>query len=103
MHIITERVFAEAATLYPNDAQALDDTLKALKLKRYPSPEELKKVFSTLDRMKYREKWWVLDVGGNNLRIIFYANFVNGRIFVKHIVTHAEYTKLVKYYRENKE
>jgi len=103
MHIITERVFAEAAALYPNDAQALDEVLKTLKRARFTSPDDMRKVFSSLDRMKYRDKWWVIDVGGKNLRIMFYANYVNGRIFVKHITTHAEYDKLVKYYREHKE
>lgn len=43
------------------------------------------------------------DVGGNNLRVIAYINFVNKRFFVKHITNHAEYDKLTRYYRENKE
>lgn len=29
------------------------------------------KRFASLDRMKYREKWWVIDVGGGNLRVMF--------------------------------
>ncbi|MBV8044159.1 MAG: type II toxin-antitoxin system HigB family toxin [Pluralibacter sp.] len=53
--------------------------------------------------MKYRKGWWVIDVGGNQLRIIFFASFATGKIFIKHIVTHAEYDKLIKHYRENKE
>lgn len=103
MHIITENAFADAAARHPNDALALKSTLYILKKARFRSPEELRKAFPTLDRMKYRDKWYVLDVGGNNLRFMFHINFVNGRIFVKHIVTHAEYDKLVKFYRENKE
>nr|QFX77440.1 hypothetical protein [Klebsiella pneumoniae] len=31
----------------------------------------MKKRFASLDRMKYREKWWVIDVGGGNLRVMF--------------------------------
>ncbi|MGO4611648.1 type II toxin-antitoxin system HigB family toxin [Variovorax sp. 2RAF20] len=37
------------------------------------------------------------------MRIMFYADFDRGKIFIKHIVTHAEYDKLVKKYRESKE
>lgn len=103
MHIITERAFTEAQALYPNDALALDSVLNVLRRARYTSPEEMRKEFSSLDRMKYREKWYVIDVGGKNLRIMFFANFINGRIFIKHITTHAEYDKWVKYYREHKE
>lgn len=71
--------------------------------KDFASPVELRSVFPSLDNFKYRNKWWVLDVGGNNLRVIAYINFVNKRFYVKHIVTHAEYDKLTRYYRENKE
>lgn len=103
MHVITETVFTNAQALYPNDALSLDWTLKVLKRSRFASPEDMRKVFPSLDRMKYREKWYVLDIGGGNLRIMAHINFVNGRMFIKHITTHAEYDKLVKYYREHKE
>lgn len=53
--------------------------------------------------MKYREKWWVIDAGGNNLRIMFFVDFERSKIFIKHIVTHPEYDRLIKKYREQKE
>ena len=37
------------------------------------------------------------------IKVIAYINFVNKRFFVKHITNHAEYDKLTRYYRENKE
>jgi mRNA interferase HigB len=69
----------------------------------FASPTEMRALIPSLDNFKYRNKWWVLDVGGNNLRIIAYINFVNKRFYVKHITTHAEYDRLTRYYRENKE
>ena len=45
----------------------------------------------------------VFDVGGNNLRVIAFIQFVSYRIYIKHIVSHAEYDKLTKYYRTHKE
>ncbi|HHS9865712.1 TPA: type II toxin-antitoxin system HigB family toxin, partial [Klebsiella variicola subsp. variicola] len=36
-------------------------------------------------------------------RMMFFADFERGKIFVKHITTHAEYDRLTKYYREHKE
>lgn len=103
MHIISRSPFVEAAKKYPNDADALDSTYKMLRNAVLATPDEMKAMFSSLNRMKYREKWWVIDVGGNNLRVIFYANFEHNRLFIKHISTHSEYDKLVKFYRENKE
>lgn len=103
MHIISRAPFDEAAKRYPNDALALIDIYKSLKRSNFRHPDEMKKIFSSLDRMKYRSRWWVIDVGGNNLRIIFYADFDAGRLFIKHIVSHATYDKLMKKYREQPE
>jgi mRNA interferase HigB len=96
-------MFAEAARSFPNDAAALDATYRTLSGNDFADPNALKVYFPTLDRMKNRAKWWVINVGGNNLRVMFFADFIAKRIFIKHVTTHAEYDKLVKHYRENKE
>jgi len=102
MHIISKRPFNDAAKNYSNDKAALLDLYKTLKKSSFKTPEEMKKVFKTLDNFKYRDKLYVLDVGGNNLRIIALIQFVNKRIYMKHIVTHADYDKLCKKYRSEK-
>lgn len=95
--------FRHSGQTYPNQAQALDDLYRVLKKEHYPSPDEMRKRFPSLDRMKYREKWWVIDVGGGHLRVMFFADFERGKFFIKHISTHAEYDKLTDYYRRTKE
>ena len=99
MHIISKRPFNDAATKHPNDKDALLVLYRALKKSSFKTPEEMKKVFKTLDNFKYKDKWYVLDVGGNNLRIIALIQFVNKRIYIKHIVNHTDYDKLCKKYR----
>lgn len=69
MHIISKRPFNDAAKAHPNQKQALEDVYRVLRKGRFDSPEEMRRVFPSLDNFKYKEKWWVLDVGGNNLRI----------------------------------
>lgn len=59
----------------------------------------MKRYIPSLDNFKYRDKWWVIDVSGNSLRLISYIDFRLHKIFVKHIVSHAEYDKLTAYYR----
>jgi len=71
---------------------------KVLKNGIYHSPEELMKVFATLDNFKHKDKWWVIDIGGNNLRLIAFIEFQDNRMYVKHIFFHAEYDKLCKKY-----
>jgi mRNA interferase HigB len=83
MHIISKRPFTDAATKHPNDKYALLDLYRALKKSSFKTPEEMKKVFKTLDNFKYKDKWYVLDVGGNNLRVIALIQFVNKRIYTQ--------------------
>lgn len=61
-----------------------------------PRRGKMRRVFPSLDNFKYRDKWWVIDVGGNNLRVIAFIQFVHNRIYVKHIVTHAQYDKICR-------
>lgn len=69
----------------------------------FNTPDQLRAAFLSLDNFKYRDKWWVLDIGGNNLRLIAFIQFRDKRMYVKHIVSHAEYDALTKTYRETKE
>ena len=103
MHVIAKKLFNDAAKKYPNDKQALMDMYQVLKSTTFKTPEELKAVFPSLDNFKYRDKWYVLDVGGNNLRVMAFVQFVNGRLYIKHIVNHAEYDRLTEKYRKEGE
>ena len=98
MHVIAKKVFIDACKKYPNQKQAIMDLYKVLDKGDFRKPEDLKALFSTLDNFKYKDKWWVIDIGGNNLRLIAFIQFQQNRIYVKHIVSHAEYDKLCRKY-----
>jgi len=103
VHVVSRKPFIDAARKYPNDSTALSDIYRTLKRIDVSNPDELKNFFPSLDRMVYRKKWWIIDVGGNNLRIMFFADFEISKIFIKHISTHSEYDKLNTFYRRNAE
>lgn len=100
MHVISKRPFSEAAARYPNQRQAIMDVYSVLKRARFDSPDQMRQVFPSLDNFKYRDKWWVVNIGGNHLRMMAFIQFNQNRIFVKHIVTHAEYDKLCEHCRQ---
>lgn len=102
MRVISRGPFAEAMASFPNDAVAVDKTYKVLKSSKLASPEKMKAVFPSLDNFKNVDKWWVIDIGGNNLRLIAFIDFEKQRLFAKHIVTHSEYDKLCKKYAQEK-
>ena len=103
MHVISRKPFNDAVKKFPNDAQALIATYQTLRAGSFRTPDELKQVFASLDNFKYRDKWYVIDIGGNNLRMIAFIEFRDNRMYVKHIATHAEYDKLCDKYRREKE
>jgi len=43
---------------------------------------------------KHKGKWWVIDIGGNNLRLITFIEFRDNRMYVRHITSHSEYEKI---------
>jgi mRNA interferase HigB len=100
MHVIARTIFNEAMKKFPNDAKAIDDFYRAMNSGKFKDHHELKKVAPSLDNFKYKDKWRVIDIGGNNLRLIAFIEFRHCRVFVKHIVTHAEYDKLTERYRK---
>lgn len=99
MHVISRKPFSDAAKAYPKDADAIDRTYRMLRSGNFNTPDALRKVFPSLDNFKHKDKWWVLDIGGKNLRMIAFIEFRDNRMYVKHIGTHAEYDKLCKRYR----
>ena len=94
MHVISRKPFNDAAKQYPHDRMAIETTYKLLRNGIFTNPNELKAMFPSLDNFKYKDKWWVIDIGGNNLRLIAFIEFRDNRMYVKHITSHAEYDKL---------
>lgn len=100
MHVISRKPFLDAAKRFPNDAKAILETYKILRRGDFRSPNELRKLFPSLDRFKPKEKWWIIDLGGNNLRLMAFIEFRDNRMYVKHLVTHAQYDKLCRKYQQ---
>jgi len=100
MHVLTRKPFSDAAKAYPNDADAIVRIYRVLRSGNFDTPQALRRIFPSLDNFMYKDKWWVLDIGGNNLRLIAFIEFRDNRMYVKHIVTHAEYDKLCRRYRK---
>ncbi len=100
MHVISKKPFVDATEKYPNDKNAILDIYNVLRKGQFETPLILKETFASLDNFKHKDKWWVIDIGGNNLRLIVAILFSCQKIFVKHIVTHADYDKLTTRYQK---
>jgi mRNA interferase HigB len=102
MRVLSRRAFLDARAEYPIKADAIMCVFRTLDKSTASKPEELRTALSTLDNFTYRSGWWVIDIGGNELRLIVAIDFQKQYVNVKHIFNHAEYDKANKWYRSNK-
>ena len=100
MHVISRKPFRDAAKKIPNSRTAIEDCYRLLRTGTFNTPDELRQVFPSLDNFKHLDQWWVIDIGGNHLRLLAFIDFNLNRLYVRHIVTHAEYDKLTDIYRK---
>ena len=114
MHVVSRAPFDTATRQFPNQAAALDDVYRTLKRENYTSPDEMKKRFASLDRMKYRIKH--IFRNGN---IAYFKECAANEVGVGGIKSrkgltvvsaehkihknYAEYDKLTDFYRRTKE
>lgn len=99
MHVFKKKTFAQACARYPVKATSIMALYKVLEMSVATSSLELRKTLATLDNFTPRRGWWVVDVGGNELRLIAAIDFAKQRIYVKHLLSHAEYDKANRWYR----
>lgn len=105
MDVLLKQRFQDAEKRYPNDQSGLRRCLRMLTEAEPKSYADLEKIFGhTIDLFKHRadDCWVVIDIGGNNLRLIAGVNYVRQKFYVKHIYTHADYDKASEWYASNK-
>jgi mRNA interferase HigB len=56
----------------------------------FPDPVALWTTFFSIDNFKYVDTQWIIDIGGNNLRLVACILFPAQMIYVKHLLTHSE-------------
>ena len=56
MHAISKRPFNDAAKAHPNQKRALEDLYRVLRKSAFGFPEAMRRVFSSLDNFKYKDK-----------------------------------------------
>ena len=54
----------------------------------FPSFAELKRVFRSVDKVG---KFTVFDIGGNKFRLVAAIHYNRRKVYIRHVLTHAEY------------
>ena len=72
----------------------LDAWYRIAKSAKWKSLQDVRQTYPSADGVPVEEKvFTVFNIGGNNFRLIVGINYETETIFVKHVLTHAEYDK----------
>jgi mRNA interferase HigB len=80
----------EFAALNPDAAQPLQDFRRKVEKGSYANFGALRAVFPSVDKVGER---YVFNIGGNKYRLVAGIDFARRMVWVKAVLTHAEYDR----------
>ncbi|MDH5561832.1 MAG: type II toxin-antitoxin system HigB family toxin [Deltaproteobacteria bacterium] len=90
MHIITRKRLLDFAKRHPGCKSSLESWYRIIKLSKFNTFAELRKVFSTADQVG---KFTIFNIGGNKARLIVAIHYNTQRVYIRHVLTHPEYDR----------
>ncbi len=90
MHIITRKTLIEFWEKHPDSRNALTRWFKIVQKTEFNSFAELRAAFPSVDKV---DQWVIFNIGGNKYRLIVSVHFNRGKVYIRHVLTHAEYDK----------
>jgi mRNA interferase HigB len=90
MNVISYKAIRKFARKHANARSSLEAWYKTTVKSRWQSFDDVRKTFNSADI--YRE-CTIFNIGGNNYRLIASINYEAQTVYIKEILTHAEYDK----------
>ncbi len=90
MHVITRKRIKEFVAEHPDSRSSLENWYRIIKHTDYDSFDHLKQHFSTVD---YVDGFMVFNISGNKYRLIAVIHFNRKKVYIRDILTHAEYNR----------
>jgi mRNA interferase HigB len=90
VHIITRKALIEFWEKHPESQQALLRWFKIVQKTEFKNFSDLRKVFPSADKVDH---WIIFNIGGNKYRLITSIHFNRAKVYIRHVLTHAEYDR----------
>lgn len=90
LHAISRKELLEAAQTRSDLAVPLDVWYRIAKHAVWKSLEDVRQTFPLADRVG---KHTVFNIKGDTYRLIAEINYITGRVYIWHVLTHAEYDR----------
>ena len=90
MNVISRKILREAARKHASLGTALDTWFRVAKKARWKNLDEVRKTYPTADSVA---PYTVFNIKGNSFRLVTEIFYGRGRIYIRQVLTHAEYDK----------
>lgn len=90
MHVISRKKLLDATERHGDIASSLDAWYRLAKKAEWRSLADVRRLFPSSDSVG---RFTVFNIKGTSYRLIAEINYQYGRLYVRHVLTHAEYDK----------
>ncbi len=90
MHVISRKKLKDAAARHGDLEAPLDAWFRIAKKAAWRNLADVRRTFSSADGVG---KWTVFNIKGIQYRLIAEINYGHGRLYIRHVLTHSEYSR----------
>ena len=89
MYIISRKMLREFWQRHPDSETALARWFKIVRQSEFGSVQDLRAIFPSADKIG---DLVVFNIGGNKYRLIAAVHFNRGKVYIRHVLTHEDYS-----------
>lgn len=90
MHVITRKRLVDFWQIHPDARASLRHWFAIMRKTDYASFAALRITFPSADQV---DRFTVFNIGGNKFRLIVAVHYNRKKVYIRHVLTHAEYNR----------
>ena len=90
MRVVSNKALVDFSAHHAGAAQPLQLWRKIIETSTFATFADLKNAFNTIDKVG---DLFVFNIGGNKFRLIAVIHFNRQMLFIRHVLTHAQYDR----------
>lgn len=90
MRVISRKALASSPTLTRGAETPLDDWYRTAKRLRWRSLADVRKTYPHADAVG---DFTIFNIDGNKFRLATYINYRTGKVYIRYVMTHEEYSE----------
>ena len=90
MRVISRKALREFAETHKEAETPLDDWYRIAKRLRWANLVDVRKTYPHADAVG---EFTIFNISGNKYRLATYINYRAGKVYIRHVMTHEEYSR----------